>query len=172
MKKAIVPLGISLFFSALAIVLLIVFFFLFLRGDRAPNEVVIEESFTAAAHGIAVQYLAVPVIVDNEAITVADLIRLWYHDRARYQKTLERVSLEFLQASTMNYRDQDGEEQVRVFWINIYEKLREPYVGLQSLIKFNQPKPTFVSEQRGRAVGVVPVSESHAVMVELWSDAA
>jgi hypothetical protein len=169
MKKGIVPLWISLFFGALAVVLLIAFYFIFVNGAKEAHVQIIEESHSATAQTVLLGYLNAPVLVEGETVTFANVVRLWYNDRPRYQATLVRATEEFMRANDV-YRDPGSAEQRRVFWVNIYEQLQSPYRGLQSLLKINQPPATFSGAARGRAVGTVQVSETHVVMIELWSD--
>lgn len=97
MKKAIVPLWLSVFFALLAVVLLLVFYFFFVQGERTPREVSAELSIRAVTRGVLVNYLNAPVKVDDEVITFADLIRLWYYDRKKYEKVLkQQTENEFL----------------------------------------------------------------------------
>lgn len=84
MKKGIVPLWISLFFSFLAVLLIVIFFFVFFRGSRVPQELAIEDSANLLAHNLLVNYLNTPVLVNNELVTFADLIRLSYTEWQRH----------------------------------------------------------------------------------------
>lgn len=128
MKKGIVPLWFSLFFAFLAVALLLLFYFIFLRGDRAPDQIAVDESLTASANNIMINYLNSPVAVGGETVTFADLIRLWYNDKQKYEALLKSAtklalpkesSLFILKEPTLF-----GTKETTInctYWVDIYE---------------------------------------------------
>lgn len=106
MKKGIVPLWISLFFGALAVVLLLAFYFVFVDSAKQAAVVAAKESGTTMAHTLLASYLNAPVIFKEETITFADLIRLVRRDvHGEAAMLLEPETKKFLISAGYQYRD-------------------------------------------------------------------
>jgi hypothetical protein len=102
MKKGIVPIWISLFFAFLTIALLLLFYFVFLRGSREPQQIAIEESFTTVSHNVLVNYLNTPVTVQGETLSMTDLIRL-ARTKQDYLPELKAQTKKFLNQASFKY---------------------------------------------------------------------
>ncbi len=164
MKKAIIPLWLSLFFSLLAVALLLLFYFVFLRGSRAPDSIAIKESYNSAAAGMLVNYLDSPVAVQGEAVTFADLIRLWHNDKGKYRDLLVDATKDALKNTDVEYTDAKGKKTAGGFWVEISETIPPTYNSEPPLIEINRQTSWYTS---GRASALVPVSETKALVVTM-----
>lgn len=173
MKKAIVPLWISLVFSLIAVGLLITFYFMFLGGSRAPATMVVAESHYTSANNMLINYLNTPVVVKNEQISMPDLIRLWYYKQNEYGPNLKALSEDMMKKSTLDHVDDAGNiVSSQIFWVGIYEPeeykkgVLKQFIG-RPIIEFNRPYPyPAVMEQVSTPV---PISEVRAVFVVVGS---
>ncbi len=164
MKKAIIPLWLSLFFSLLAVALLLLFYFVFLRGSRAPDSIAITESYNSAAASMLVNYLNSPVAVQGEAVTFADLIRLWHNDKGKYNSLLVGSTENALKNTNVEYTDAKGNRMKGSFWVEISETIPPTYNANPPLIEINRQTAWYTS---GRASAFVPVSETKALVVTM-----
>jgi hypothetical protein len=124
MKKGIIPLWVSLVFSFVVVILLILFFFFFFRNSKAPKEIALGESVEMSGHAVLSNYLNAQVQVGGETIPFADLIRLWYHDRAQYEKLLESQTIDFFEYQAITLTDLSGKHAQQKFWLAIQEQPR------------------------------------------------
>lgn len=161
MKKGIVSLWFSLFFSFLAVALLILFYFVFLRGSRAPDQVAVEESMTASANNMLIQYLNSPVAVGTEAVNFADLIRIWYNDKPKYQPFLEQATAQALPKEAPLF-DRGGVTTL-VYWVEIYETADYQKNSPLYITRLNMPAKAIFDWKR--AATPVPVTDSKTVTV-------
>ncbi len=166
MKKGIVPLWISLFFSFLAVALLIVFYFIFLRGSRAPASIAIEESHSALANNMLISYLNTPVAVQGEAVTFADLIRLWHNDKNKYESLLQSATSALLSKSAFASVDADGKAAKFEFWLEISKTPTSQSPYPKSLLAINLPRSVKVGAKK--ASTIIAVSGSETVTVTMW----
>ncbi len=97
MKKGIITLWINLFFAFLAVLLMIVFYFVFLRGSKEPQQFAIQESSESIAHNVLLQYLQSPVSIDGVTAPFADhIIMGWKSKKNPYQGGLAGQTKQFL----------------------------------------------------------------------------
>lgn len=166
MKKGIVPLWISLFFSFLAVVLLIVFYFFFLRGSKEPANIATQESYSALANNMLISYLNTPVAVQGEAVTFADLIRLWHNDKQKYEPLLQSATSSLLSKSAFASVDAEGKTEKFEFWLEISRTptAQNPY--RKSLLAINLPRGLKVGAKE--ASTIIAVSSSETITVTMY----
>jgi len=113
MKKGIVPLWISLFFSFLAVALLLVFYFVFLRGSREPDEVAVKHSSIALTQSTLLAYLNSPVVITGETMKFADALRIaWKKGKPDLKDpaliSLQEKTIEFIRLAEFDYAGPSG----------------------------------------------------------------
>jgi hypothetical protein len=164
MKKGIVPLWFSVFFAFLAVALLLVFYFVFLRGSRAPEQIAVQESISATSNNVLVNYLNTPVVVNGETITFADLVRLWYNDRPKYQAALMDETQKVLPKGLPTY-SVGGVMTKMSYWVEIYEPNEFLKKSHYYIIALN--KPAAISYNWELASAPVAVDEYKSVIVAM-----
>lgn len=121
MKKGIVPLWISLFFGALAVVLLIAFYFIFVNGAKEATVIAAKESGTTMAHTVLASYLNAPVAMQGETVTFADLIRNAEKNQD-VRALLDAETKKFLASAAYKYRDVAAGPSASSFVLILYRQ--------------------------------------------------
>jgi hypothetical protein len=155
-----------LFFAFLAVALLILFFFVFLRGSKAPDQVAVEESMTEGANNVLINYLNSPVAVGSavgsEVVNFADLIRMWYKEKPKYQSLLEKTTTDALPKEAPLF-DIGGTIVNLAYWVEIYETDDYQKNSPLYIIRLNMPSKAIL--QWKRAATTVPVNEYKTITV-------
>jgi hypothetical protein len=191
MKKGLVAIWISLFFSAVTIALLLVFYFLVFRGSRTPDSIQATESFSATSNTVLSQYLSRQVVVNGEKMTISDLIRLsypewqspdivkWqqanvkfpidgYPDKYAMTAVLVKETYEFLRIAEFSYEGQTGSFGF-VFQAKPYRDNFGSAYPLIPIIRTRVQADCIGGNNCPDLAGAyVPVSDSEAVFVGVW----
>jgi hypothetical protein len=167
MKKGILPLWVSLIFAFLAIALLLIFYFVFLQGGRAPQQIDTQESFAVGANNVLINYLNSPVAVQGETVTFADLLRLWYNDKKTYEPVLTAATTDFLAHSAFTYKDSDGTQRKRAFWLALHEPREGAQTADRVLLMINAPQVSKTGP--ASAQSIVAVSDDRVIIAKIWS---
>lgn len=186
MKKAVIPVWLTLVFAFIVIGLFLIFFFIFLRGDKTPITVATQSSYTTDSQNLLASYLSSPVIINGETITFADLIKLSYPEmqqqRGRYYSVLVKETEEFLEKNTIIFF-KGKKEKLRKFWITFQGKPRTPeeqkHMKSADLLVPRIPSEKIYAPGEcifhvdnicpDKAATYVPVSKDKSIYVAVWS---
>ncbi|MBI2548372.1 hypothetical protein HYW21_03405 [Candidatus Woesearchaeota archaeon] len=116
-------------YTAFALLVIIFFFIIALQTDTIAEQ---KKSYINTSNVLGsglelhwdltlLNYLRTPVTVDGEAMTMADLIVLWYHNPEKYEALLTSQSTEVLNQWTYHYIDpQFKNERIMAYavWIS------------------------------------------------------
>ena len=162
MKKGIVFLWLSLFFAFLTVILLLLFYVLFVRGEMKTVEIGLQQSFTSTANNALISYLNAPM--PGTTVTFADQIKYEWDTGRNFHGPLKTATQQFLQSIEFPYYDViEREQRIAMFILAIYEP---PGTRATELLCVSSVSTTLncvdPSEVEQKAVAYVPVTRQRS----------
>lgn len=162
-------------YVAFVLVVLIFYALFSFMSNSAKEHKITELETSSKSYLNLINYLRTPVVVDNKATNMAELIRLWNIQQDKYKDVLEKTSVNILNGMEYDYPNPaTGSKAVRGFNIVINEQKKDNKPS-GHLIEFKSKSfenGDVIRDEYGRgqilAEQFIPISADNALYIILF----